>query len=159
MEKIIMKADRRAQVSDGAALSERSERNAAPSGGAVEIPAIVRRRQYTTAYKLGILNEFDQCTASGQRAALARREGLYSSTISKWNEWRQSMQHRQGEEPSAPQAPSDKNNLRNELRKLERENRRLRLRLERAESIIELQKKVSALLESPSLDEKNDGNS
>jgi transposase-like protein len=158
MEKIIMQVDR-TQVPDGALLSERSERSDAPSGGTVEIPAIVRRRQYTTAYKLHVLAQFDQCTASGQRAALARREGLYSSTISKWNEWRQCMQHRQGEEPSAPQAPSDKNDPRNELRKLERENRRLRLRLERAERIIELQKKVSALLESPSLDEQNDGNS
>ena len=144
------------QVPGGAALSERSERSAAPPGAAVEIPSIVRRRQYTAEYKLRVLAEIDQCEGAGQRAAIARREGLYSSTISKWIEWRHCMQHRQGEEPTPPKPASDKDDPRNQLRKLERENRRLRLRLERAESIIELQKKVSDLLDYPSLDEKND---
>lgn len=150
--------DQGPQVPDGAALSERSERSAAPSGGAVEIPQIVRRRQYTMEYKMRILAELEHCQP-GQKAALARREGLYSSTIDKWIEWRHRMQHGQGEEPPAPKGPSDKQDSRNQLRKLERENRRLRLKLERAEKIIELQKKVSDLLDNPSLDEKNDENS
>jgi transposase-like protein len=124
-------------------------------GNEVELPAIARRRQYTTEYKLRILAEVDECTEPGQIAALARREGLYSSTICKWKEWRNRMSH-QGLDQEQTKRPVDREDPRNKLRRLERENKRLRLKLERAESIIELQKKVSSLLENPSLDGESD---
>src|SRR5437763_17119614 len=49
------------------------------------------RRVFTPEYKLAILAEYDRCTESGEKGALLRREGLYSSLITDWR-----RQHRQG---------------------------------------------------------------
>ena len=138
------------------ARSERSERSA-PAGGIVEIPAVVRRRQFTTEYKLRILDELDHGTP-GQGAAVARREGLYSSTLFNWKAWRERMQA-QGNGDVVPKGATEREGLRQQLRKLERENQQLRLKLARAEGLIELQKKASALLESLSQTDAPGGSS
>src|SRR3712207_4741331 len=49
-----------------------------------EVPDKAKRRQFTASYKLRILQELDRCTAPGQVGALLRREGLYSSHLTKW---------------------------------------------------------------------------
>ncbi len=129
-------------MTEAAVRSERSERSSAAGGGIVEGPEVVRRRQFTADYKLRILAELDQCAAAEQRAAVARREGLYSSTLFNWKAWRVRMQT--GAQES--QGLTKQGLLRQQLRKLERENEQLRLKLARAEGLIELQKKASALL-------------
>lgn len=113
------------------------------------------RRQFTGQYKLRILEEVEQCTERGQVGALLRREGLYSSHLSKWRQQRAEGQlqalspHKRGRK--AVEVGVE------ELARLQRENERLRARLERAEMIIDVQKKLSRLLglpvESPETDE------
>src|SRR5881296_3576478 len=106
-----------------------------------EVVAKARRRRFTAAEKLRVLREADGCTKPGELGALLRREGLYSSHLSAWRAARQ-----RGElagltpRPRGPQAkpvdPRDK-----KIAELERETRRLQARLERAEGLIEVQKK------------------
>lgn len=121
-----------------------------------EVPVVARRRQHTRSYKLKILAQADRCAHHGELVALARREGLYASTLNRWKEWRERMQA--GETPSGRRAKAEGyETLRGQLRKAERENERLRLKLARAEGLLELQKKAAALLESLSREEPSSG--
>ncbi len=135
---------------------ERSEPDrsggAADSGGAApaptpdpEVPAKPRRRQFTAEYKRSILDQAEACRDAGGIGALLRREGLYSSHLTTW---RQQREH--GErEALAPKKRGRKptgNPLTEENQRLRAENTRLSRRLEQAELIIDVQKKVSALL-------------
>jgi transposase-like protein len=99
-----------------------------------------KRRRFTTAYKLRILNQADRCTKPGEIGALLRSEGLYSSYLTAWR-----RQRGNGELGSKkrgrPGDPSAK-----ELARLKAENVRLAVQLEKAEAIIEVQKKLSDLL-------------
>src|SRR5919109_3894994 len=54
-----------------------------------EVMAKAKRRQYSADYKLRILRELDECQGAGEVGALLRREGLYSSLVSKWREQRE----------------------------------------------------------------------
>ncbi len=115
-------------------------------GMKTEVVAKAKRRQYAAEYKLRILREIDECKGSGEVGALLRREGLYSSLVSKWREQseRGSLTglsgHRRGPKVD-PQAV--------EIARLQRENKRLQEKLERAELIIDVQKKVARLLGVP----------
>jgi transposase-like protein len=108
-----------------------------------EVVAKAQRRKYTAAYKQRILAEAAACHNPSEVGALLRREGLYSSLLSKWRQRSQSgaaeslATHKRGPKVD-PQAV--------ELARLQRENERLRERLSQAELIIEVQKKVSQLL-------------
>jgi len=113
---------------------------------AVPDPEVVpraKRRQFSAKYKLQILDEVDQCDQPGQIGAVLRREGLYSSHLTTWRRQRDRGQlegltpKKRGRNPD-PQAA--------ELARLERENERLKVRLEQAETIIEVQKKLSQML-------------
>ena len=127
-------------------LATRDQRAAHSHGNIIEVPAIARPRQYTTEYKLKILDEMDKCTGPGQCAALARREGIYSSTLSKWKEWRNKMNH--GHTPSGNgEKDTSRSADRNRIRQLERENNRLTLKLKKTEGLIALQKKALELLD------------
>ena len=102
------------------------------------------RRAFSADYKLAILAEYDGATETGEKGAILRREGLYSSLI---NDWRR--QHRQGllkaalgRSDGGRGGPSL-----SEVAKLRAENERLRHKLAQAEVIIEVQGKVHALLE------------
>ncbi len=111
-------------------------------------PKAVRRR-FTAAEKQRVLREADRCTKPGELGALLRREGLYSSHLSSWREARRRGElagltpRPRGPKPT-PVDPRDK-----KIAELERETRRLRARLERAEGLIELQKNVAAILSEP----------
>lgn len=135
---------------------ERSEPDrsggAADSGGAApvpvpdpEVPAKAKRRQFTAEYKRSILDEAEACRDQGAIGALLRREGLYSSHLTAWR-----RQREQGErEALAPKKRGRKptaNPLADENQRLRAQNARLSRRLEQAELIIDVQKKVSALL-------------
>ncbi len=98
-----------------------------------EVVARPKRRRFTTAYKLRILEEADRCTRPGEIGALLRGAGLYSSSLSTWR-----RQRERGQLQDQPQAQ--------EMAKLRRENRRLRQQLERAEAVIDVQKKLTELL-------------
>lgn len=108
-----------------------------------EVVPKARRRQFTAEYKLRILSEAECCTRPGEIGALLRREGLYSSHLDKWRK-----QRRRGSlQALAPQPRGPKPDTQAaEIARLRRENERLQARLKRAETIIELQKKLSALL-------------
>ncbi len=104
-----------------------------------------RRRRFTGEYKLSILNEAESLTEPGALGALLRREGLYSSHIAMWT-WQREKGELKGLEPQK-RGPKEKDpkELENKIKKLERENRRLKKHLERAELIIDVQKKISEL--------------
>ena len=101
------------------------------------------RRKFSAEYKLRILAEADACTERGQIGALLRREGLYSSNLDKWRKQRDRGAleglggQKRGRKPD-PRAA--------EMARLQRENEQLRSRLERAEHIIDVQKKLALLL-------------
>ena len=102
------------------------------------------RRQFSAEYKLAFLAEYDRCTETGEKGALLRREGLYSSIVTDWR-----RQHRQGLLKAA-MGRSDQGRggpSMSEVNKLKADNERLRLKLAQAEAIIEVQGKVHALLE------------
>jgi transposase-like protein len=100
-----------------------------------------RRRRFTAEYKLRILREAERCATSGAIGALLRREGLYSSHLTSWRQQQaKALQpRRRGRKPQA-------NPLRARVAQLERETARLQRELEKAQIIIDVQKKVAALL-------------
>jgi transposase-like protein len=112
------------------------------------------RRKFSAEYKLRILTEADECTERGQIGALLRREGLYSSHLDKWRKQRERSAleglggQKRGRKPD-PQVA--------ELARLQRENEQLRARLERAEKIIDVQKKLAQLLGTMSAETSNNG--
>ena len=127
-------------------LDSRQNGKSAAEGTQTEVVAKAKRRQHPAEYKLRILREIDECKGSGEVGALLRREGLYSSLVSKWREQREQGSltglsgHRRGPKVDANAA---------ELARLQRENKRLQEKLERAELIIDVQKKVARLLGVP----------
>jgi len=112
----------------------------------VEVTAKPTRRRYTAEYKLRILREADACTGDGEVGALLRREGLYSSNLTVWRKQRERREIEGLSQKKRGPLPREKNPLAVKVATLERENRRLRARSERAEGLVELQKKVSEIL-------------
>jgi transposase-like protein len=107
-----------------------------------EVIAKAKRRQHTAEYKLRILCELDECKSSSEAGAILRREGLYSSLVSKWREQRKRGYLTPGAQRRGPKSDP----AAAELERLQRENQRLREKLERAELIIDVQKKVVQLV-------------
>jgi len=109
-----------------------------------EVVAQAKRRHFSAAYKLRILEEAERCDQAGQMGALLRREGLYASHLTTWRRQRQAGQLA-GLTPK--QRGRSKDVQAAELATLRQENERLRSRLEQAELIIAAQKKLAQLLE------------
>ena len=99
-----------------------------------------KRRRFSAEFKLKILDEID--ANPGSVGLILRREGLYSSSLVSWKRWRNKM----GE--------GGAKSVHNENAKLKRENESLRRKLKKAETIIDLQKKISEIMDHPSQDEK-----
>ncbi len=115
-------------------------------GQETEVTAKARRRQFTAEYKRRVLAEADACTKPGEIGALLRREGLYSSHLV---EWRRSRERGAlAELAGKKRGPAAKavNPLARRVAELERANKRLAWRAERAEALVEVQKKVAELL-------------
>ena len=118
------------------------------SGADPEVPERAKRRSYSARYKLEILSEYEDLDREGKGAVL-RREGLYSSLISEWRKQRDkgalaALATKSGRQPLDP---------------VERDNVRLRQRVGRLEEelgtarrVIEVQGKLSALLEELATD-------
>ena len=123
--------------------------SAAAVAGETEVVAKAQRRRFTAEYKRRILREADRCTHPGEIGALLRREGLYSSHLTSWRAARDRGElaglapKTRGPKPTPPD-PRDK-----KIAEQERELVRWKQRAERAEALVELQKKVAALLGAP----------
>lgn len=119
----------------------------AAAGSDPEVLERPQRRRFTAKYKLQVLEQADACTAQGEIGALLRREGLYSSHLSSWRRLRESGALA-GLKPRkrGRKADPEKRQIQR-MAELERENQCLRERLAKAETIIDVQKKVSSLLE------------
>ena len=111
-----------------------------------EVPEKKPRRRFTTAYKLRILKEHDACTLRGEIGALLRREGLYYSNISTWLRQRDEGVLDALSPKKRGRKTKKINPLANEVARLERENKKLSKKLKQAETIIEVQKKISEIL-------------
>lgn len=132
---------------------------AAPRGGAVpepEVPAVPQRRRFSADYKAGIVEEADRCRGEGAVGALLRREGLYSSQLTTWRRQYRSGAHTALKDDKRGRKQT-RNPLEDEVSRLQRENARLARRLEQAETIIEIQKKVSSILGIPLMDDAGEG--
>ena len=120
-----------------------------PVAQETEVVAKAQRRRFTAAEKLRVLREAGRCTRPGEVSALLRREGLYSSHLATWRAARSrgelaGLAPRRRGPQAKPVDPRDK-----KLVEQAREITRLQARLERAEGLIELQKKVAQLLGNP----------
>ncbi len=112
----------------------------------VEVMAKPTRRRYSAEYKLRILREADASTRRGEIGALLRREGLYSSNLTAWRKQREKRELEGLSQKRRGPLPKENNPLADKVKVLERETVRLRARAERAEGLVELQKKVSEIL-------------
>jgi len=112
----------------------------------VEVLAKATRRRFTAEYKLKILREADTCTEPGAIGALLRREGLYSSNVTTWRAQRERGELAGLTPKKRGPAPKAKNPLAGKVAALDREVTRLTARAERAEALVDLQKKVAELL-------------
>ena len=110
------------------------------------MPATVQRRRFSAAYRLRILKAVDACKKPGEVGALLRREGLYSSLLTNWRRQREAgaLREMRGRRRGPPPRPVDPR-----VAQLEAENRRLQRKLQRAETIITLQKKIAEILGLP----------
>jgi transposase len=121
----------------------------APIAANPEVSERPGRRTFTGPEKLRILKEADQAAGTGAIGAILRRHGLYSSALSEWRRQREAGVL--GALTPAKRGPklSDPNPLSVELAGVQRENAQIRRRLERAEAIIEVQKRLADLLGIP----------
>ena len=114
-----------------------------------EVVADAKRRTFTAEYKQRILAEADAAAAQpGGIGALLRREGLYSSHLVTWRRERQAGVLK-GLTPHKRGSKSKRNAQQDEMQKLRREIQRLTEQLRKAEIVIDVQKKVGALLGWP----------
>jgi transposase len=122
---------------------------AAPVSATPELSDRPRRRTFTAQDKLRILAETDRAAETGGIAAILRREGLYSSALTEWRRLRDAGAL--GALVPGKRGPKtiEANTVAAELALVQRDNARLTRRLERAEAIIDLQKKVAELLGIP----------
>jgi transposase len=122
------------------------EESANPSPEVLEKPV---RRRFSVEYKLKILAEADACVKTGQLGELLRREGLYSSHLSNWRRQRETGVLAGLTPKRRGRKAKPKNPLSDEVTRLQRENERLKKHLRQAELIIDVQKKVSEMLDIP----------
>jgi len=123
-----------------------------PTGAARPDPEVVakaKRRRFTAKYKQEILAKADAAGSDpGAIGALLRRERLYSSHLVAWRRQREAR-IREGLEPRKRGPKSKRDPVADENLKLRRENERLTEKLRKAELIIDVQKKLAALLGAP----------
>ena len=118
-----------------------------------EVVAKAQRRRFSAEYKRRILKEADRCTRAGEIGALLRREGLYSSALTAWRAARERgalvglTAKKRG--PWATRVdPRDRT-----IAAQERELAQWKARAQRAEALVEIQKKFSEMVGVPLLDD------
>ncbi len=115
------------------------------AAASVEVASVAQRRRFTAEFKRRILDEVGRA-GPGEIGLILRREGLYSSQLSQWRNWRNGMRSKKGSGITSE--------LKTEVQRLEKENSRLKLRLRKAEAMLDLQKKAAEIL---SFDDESEG--
>ena len=110
------------------------------------MPAKAQRRRFTAEYRRRIVREADACKKPGELGARLRREGVYASYLTTWRRQREQGELVAGRARKRGPTPTP---VDPRVRPLEVENRRLQRKLQRAETIITLQKKVAEILGIP----------
>ena len=118
----------------------------APSSSEPEVRPVTSKRYFTAKYKLSTLNELDRCTAPGEKGAILRREGLYSSQITDWRRQRNEGALSALHKVRGRKKRHDAKDLK--INELEKSVGVLKARLLQAEAIIDVQKKVSEIFGS-----------
>ena len=108
-----------------------------------EVPERARRRRFTAQYKLDVLAAYD-AAGQGEKGAILRREGLYSSHIVEWRRARDSgalagLDRARGRPAADPRDA--------QISRLQKENQQLGQELAKARFVVEVQAKLQALLE------------
>ena len=121
----------------------------APSGTDSEVVARARRRVFSNAEKRRILEAADRCSQPGELGALMRREGVYSSSLSTWRRQREAADLA----ALAPRKRGPKVDVNRaealHIAQLTRERDGFKSRLDKALLVIDVQKKLAALLGNP----------
>ena len=104
-----------------------------------------KRRTFTAEYKLRVLEEYENAESPRERAALLRREGIYTSSISEWRRIRDSAARQEIPEPKPGRPARTSADAENE--RLRRENEKLAAELARTKTALEIVGKAHALLE------------
>lgn len=126
-----------------------------PAQADCEVVARARRRHFSNADKRRILQAADRCTKPGEMGALMRREGVYSSSLSTWRRQRDAADlvalapQKRGPKADPGQAQAQ------QIASLTRERDQLQIQLDKAKLVIEVQKKVAALLGPLAADSKH----
>jgi len=110
------------------------------------VAAKPKRRRFTAQYKRDILARADACTQTGELSALLRREGLYSSHLTKWRQARASGELAALEPKKRGRKPKTVDPRDAKIAELEKQLTKERARRERAEALVEIQKKLAAML-------------
>ena len=105
-----------------------------------------KRRKFSAAYRLRILEEVERCQGSGEIGRLLRREGLYSSHLASWRKARREGSLAALSPKKRGAKPKARNPLEPKVRQLEAKVTRLEAELEKAHTILEVQGKVAGLL-------------
>ena len=114
-------------------------------GSSAEVVGVARRRVFSAEYKRRILEEVDRARP-GEIGLILRREGLYSSQLGNWRKWRSGVKEKK--------RPSKGTEEQEKIKELEKENARLKLKLRKAEAMLDLQKKAAEIL---AYDEEKEG--
>lgn len=109
-----------------------------------EVPERARRRTFTAKYKLKMLEAYDRAPA-GEKGAVLRSEGLYSSHIV---EWRRARDVGALAGLTQPRGRPKRDRQQERITELEQEKRRLEQDLAKARFVVDVQSKLSALLET-----------
>jgi len=109
-----------------------------------EVPERARRRTFTAKYKLKVLAAYD-AAEPGEKGAILRREGLYSSHIVEWRRARDTGALAGLSQPRGRKPPDPKDA---KIAALEREKKQLEQELAKARFVVEVQAKLQALLET-----------
>ena len=102
-----------------------------------EVVGVAKRRVFSAAHKRRILEEVDRARP-GEIGLILRREGLYSSQLGNWRKWRSGVKEKK--------RPSKGTEEQEKIKELEKENARLKLKLRKAEAMLELQKKAHEIM-------------
>lgn len=105
------------------------------------------RRRLTTKYKIEILEKADKCLKTGELGALLRREGLYSSQLTKWRKLRREGFFKQTKQRGRPGLTDIEKHQKIRISELEKRVQSLENEIDKAAAIIDIQKKLSLLLE------------
>ena len=106
-------------------------------GSSTEVVGVARRRVFSDEYKRRILEEVDRARP-GEIGLILRREGLYSSQLGNWRKWRSGV--------TSKKKTGKEAELLSENKRLEKENAKLKLKLRKAEAMLELQKKAHEIM-------------